>query len=91
MRIAHAVSTGRVRHFRLESAQEHFAMIKMNSLPERALDLVSQASDGLRHMVPNGAGTVKMGGDKPVRLANNRTRSTIEFFGSGSRRRASQH
>ena len=31
-------------------------MIKLNSLPERALDLVSQASDGLRHMVPNGAG-----------------------------------
>ena len=31
-------------------------MIKLNSLPERALDLVSQASDGLKHMVPNGAG-----------------------------------
>lgn len=31
-------------------------MIKLNSLPERALDLVSQASDGIKHMVPNGAG-----------------------------------
>ena len=29
---------------------------KLNSLPGRALDLVSQVGDGLRHIVPNGAG-----------------------------------
>lgn len=29
---------------------------KLNSLPGRALDLVSQMGDGLKHIVPNGAG-----------------------------------
>src|SRR5688500_352710 len=52
------MSTAAVGHFPLESAQEDFAMIRLhsglNSLPERALDLVSQASDGIKHMVPNG-------------------------------------
>ena len=49
-----AVDTAALSAFKID--EEHNMIDKLQSLSGRALDLVGQAGDGLRHMVPNGAG-----------------------------------